>query len=136
MARRRKVSPGLAAGLAALASAVVVMGAGIALADPASVQPGVTAVTPTTQHPPANDQPAQLHPAAPQNDSPAPRRHYTPKPSKTPAAPPPHEVHVGDLTAPVPSIVPDAVVDGVNRTNQDLENLIKPTPTPTPQPHR
>ncbi|WP_157121706.1 hypothetical protein [Nocardia miyunensis] len=135
MTRRRKVSVGLATGLAALASAAVLTCAGIALADPGAVQPGVSAITPTPRPAPEADQPAQLHSATPRNQAPAPRRRATPKPSQTTTPPAPREIHVGDLNAPVPNVVPDAVVDGVNRTNQDLQNAIKPTPTQQPQPH-
>ncbi len=133
MTRRRKVSIGLATGLAAAASAALMAFAGIALAEPLKVQPGVTAPTPMAPSPPppsATDEPAQLHSATPQTHSEAPSRR-TPKPTQTPA-PQPREVHIGDLNAPVPNIVPDAVVDGVNHTNQDLRNIIKPTPTPQP----
>ncbi|MFF3574179.1 hypothetical protein [Nocardia jiangxiensis] len=132
MTRRRKVSAGLAAGLAALAGVALLACTGLALADPGTVQPGVSAVTPAPQKSPQTDQPAQLHSATPQDQSPAPRRRSTPKPSQTTTPAAPREVHIGDLNAPVPNVVPDAVVDGVNRTNQDLQSIIEPTPTQQP----
>ncbi len=106
---------------------------GIALADPAGpVQPGVTApVAPVTPTAPA----PQLHSAAPQdgNSSYVPRHRYPATPTTT-APPAPREVHIGPLSAPVPSAVPNSIVDGVNQTNQDLQNVINPSTTPAPQP--
>jgi hypothetical protein len=135
---------GIRVAVAALAGTAVVAGAAIALAEPTGpVQPGVTAPdvrTPATTAAPAPADNAELHTAAPQNEQqPAPYYRRYVRPKKTPAptpTPTPREVHVGDLAAPVPSIVPDAVVDGVNHTNQDLQGIIKPTATPTPQPKK
>ena len=131
----RKVVAGVAAGVAALVAC-----AGIALANPAGpVQPGVTPVAPVTPPPPApgGDQSGQLHSAAPQDgtSSYVPRHRSPAKPTPTPA-PAPREVHIGPLSAPVPNAVPNAIVDGVNQTNQDLQNVINPSTTPAPQPKR
>ena len=113
--------------------AALVVCAGIALADPAGpVQPGVTApVAPVTPQVPA----PQLHSATPQDNNSGymPRRRSPVMPTTT-APPAPREVHIGPLNAPVPSAVPNSIIDGVNQTNQNLQNVINPTTTPSPQP--
>lgn len=129
----RNVVAGVAAGVVALVAC-----AGIALADPTGpVQPGVTApVAPVTPTPPApgGDQSAQLHSATPQNDNSGYSRRRSPATPTTTAPPSPREVHIGPLSAPVPNAVPNSIVDGVNQTNQDLQNVISPSTTATPQP--
>ncbi|MBU3066105.1 hypothetical protein KO481_31890 [Nocardia sp. NEAU-G5] len=131
----RKVAAAVGAGMVALVAC-----AGIALADPSGpVQPGVTVpvapVTPTAPAP-GGDQSAQLHSATPQNDNSGYTRRRSPATPTTTAPPSPREVHIGPLSAPVPNAVPNSIVDGVNQTNQDLQNVISPSTTPTPQPKR
>ncbi|WP_216894288.1 hypothetical protein [Nocardia alni] len=142
--RRRNVLAGVRTGIAVLAGLALVGGAAIAVADPpGQVQPGVTAPpvhpAPTTAvpAPTPGDQSAELHSAQPQqnnSESTPYYRHYS-QPKKTPTptpSPTPRQVHIGNLAAPVPGVVPDAVVNGVNQTNQDFQKIIKPSTTPQP----
>ena len=100
---------------------------GSATAGP--VQPGVTTPdAPAQSDRPASDQPAELRSAAPQQ-APAPRSvpHSSPKPEDPKdQAPAPRSVRVGEFNAPVPDIVPDAVVDGANRVTEGIEGAITP----------
>ncbi|WP_148307067.1 hypothetical protein [Nocardia nova] len=101
--------------------------AGAATAGP--LQPGVTKPDVQAQSDqPAADEPAELHSAAPQQ-APAPRSapRAKPAPEKPEDQPPaPRSVRIGEFSAPVPDVVPDAVVDGVNRATDGVQGAITP----------
>ncbi|NKY87030.1 hypothetical protein [Nocardia veterana] len=121
--RNRYLMTGIRVAMAAVPMALALGFAGAAGAV-GPVQPGVT----TPDAPAQSDEPAELRSATPQQ-APAPRSapHSAPKPEQPKEQPPaPREVRIGEFSAPVPEVVPDAVVDGVNRATEGLEGALAP----------